>query len=48
MFTILVRWNASAVGLPQGDVIFAQQACPLNVVIILLTSGITNLSLYKH
>ncbi len=38
----------SAVNLPPGDAIFAQLAYPLFDVIFLFTSGITNLSLYKH
>jgi hypothetical protein len=33
---------------PPVDVILAQLACPLNDVIFMFTSGITNLSLYKH
>ncbi len=41
-------WHAIAVSLPPDDTIFAQLACPINDVIVLLTSGITNLSLYKH
>ncbi len=31
-----------------GDIIFAQLACPLNDIMFLLTSGLTNLSLNKH
>jgi hypothetical protein len=30
----LVRWNASVVSLPPGDVILALLACPLNGVIV--------------
>jgi hypothetical protein len=48
LFNILVGWHASAVSFSPGDIIFAQLACPLNDVIFLFTSGLTNLSLYKH
>jgi hypothetical protein len=48
LFTFLVGWHASAVTLPQGDIILAQLACPLNNVIFLFTSGIAKLSLYKY
>jgi hypothetical protein len=34
--------------LPPGDIIFAQLASTLNDVIFLFTTGIINLSLYKH
>jgi hypothetical protein len=40
LFTLLVRWHASAVSLPPGDVILAQLACPLNDVIFLFASGV--------
>jgi hypothetical protein len=43
-----VEWYAGAVSLPPADVIFAQLAYPLNVIITLFTSGIANLSLDKH
>jgi hypothetical protein len=33
LFTFLVGWHGSAVGLPPGDVIFAQLASPLNDII---------------
>jgi hypothetical protein len=33
LFTFLVRWHASAVILPPGDVILAQLACLLNDII---------------
>jgi hypothetical protein len=48
LFTLLVGWHASAVSLPPSDAFLAELACPLNEVIVLFTSGITSLSLYKH
>jgi hypothetical protein len=42
LFTFLVGWYGCAVSLPPSDVIFAQLACPLNNIIYLFTSGITN------
>jgi hypothetical protein len=41
LFTFLVGWHASADSLPQGDIIFAQLACPLNEVIF------TNIEYYS-
>jgi hypothetical protein len=40
LFTILLGWHTGVVNLPPGDVILAQ--------LVLFTSEITNLSLYKH
>jgi hypothetical protein len=48
LFTNLVRRHAVAVGYPLSDIILSQLACPLYDVIILFTSGISNLSLHKH
>ena len=48
LVTNLVRWHASAVRFPLGDIILAQLACPLSDVMLCLHSGIANLSLYKH
>ncbi len=48
LFTFLVRWHASAVSSPPGDVILAQLACPLNDHHFLFTRVITILFLYKH
>jgi hypothetical protein len=48
LFTNLVRWHASPVSFTLSDIILAQLACSLSVIIICLHSGITNLSLYWH
>jgi hypothetical protein len=36
LFTFLVGWQAGAIRLPPGDIIFAQLACPLNDIIFYL------------
>ncbi len=44
LLTFLVGWYPSAVGLPPGDIILAQLACPLNDINFFPTSGLY----YKH
>jgi hypothetical protein len=48
LFTNLIGWPARAVSFPLSDVILAQLAYPLSVLMFCLHSGITNLSLYKQ
>jgi len=47
-FTFLVGWHTSALSFPPGDIIFAQQECPLNNATSCFLSRITNLSPYEH
>jgi hypothetical protein len=49
LFTTLVGWHVSTVGLPSSDIIFARLACPLNDIIFgLYQEQTTYLFTIKH